>query len=76
ALKKFGVQFVMDTCWCMLEEPVIPPNGSVLMTNSGKYAHYGPGLVKRPIHFGSLADCVEAACTGIRVIEKPNWLTT
>ncbi|MFT6303119.1 MAG: putative aconitase/putative aconitase with swiveling domain [Pseudomonadales bacterium] len=76
ALKKFGVQFVMDTCWCMLEEPVIPPNGSVLMTNSGKYAHYGPGLVKRPIHFGSLADCVEAACTGIRVIKKPNWLTT
>ncbi|MFT5894846.1 MAG: hypothetical protein ACI8VW_001718, partial [bacterium] len=31
---------------------------------------------KRPIHFGSLADCVEAACTGIRVIKKPNWLTT
>jgi len=74
-LKDFGVQFVMDTCWCMLEEPVIPPEGSVLMTNSGKYAHYGPGLVKRPIHFGSLADCVNAACTGIRVIDKPSWLS-
>jgi predicted aconitase/predicted aconitase with swiveling domain len=70
----FGVQFVMDTCWCMLEEPVIPPNGSVLMTNSGKYAHYGPGLVKRPIHFGSLADCVDAACNGKRVIQPPSWL--
>ncbi|MFT4728883.1 MAG: putative aconitase/putative aconitase with swiveling domain [Granulosicoccus sp.] len=74
-LREFGVQFVMDTCWCMLEEPVIPPMDSVLMTNSGKYAHYGPGLVKRPIHFGSLADCVNAACTGIRVIETPNWLS-
>lgn len=73
-LRDFGVQFVMDTCWCMLEEPVIPPSGSVLMTNSGKYAHYGPGLVKRPIHFGSLAECVNAACAGIRVLEKPSWL--
>ena len=73
-LREFGVQFVMDTCWCMLEEPVIPAEGSVLMTNSGKYAHYGPGLVKRPIHFGSLADCVTTACTGIRVLNPPNWL--
>lgn len=73
-LRKFGVQFVMDTCWCMLEEPVIPPSGSVLMTNSGKYAHYGPGLVKRPIHFGSLADCVNAACTASRPLATPDWL--
>jgi len=75
-LLDFGVQFVMDTCWCMLEEPVIPASGSVLMTNSGKYAHYGPGLVKRDIHFGSLEDCINAACKGIRVIEIPNWLNT
>jgi len=73
-LRDFGVQFIMDTCWCMLEEPVIPPKDSMLMTNSGKYAHYGPGLVKRPIHFGSLADCVNAACEGERSIVDPFWL--
>ena len=74
SLKAFGVQFVMDTCWCMLQEPVIPKAGSVLMTNSGKYAHYGPGLVKRPMHFGSLGDCVDAACTGSRIRHTPVWL--
>ena len=74
-LKNFGVQFVMDTCWCMLEEPVIPPAGSVLMTNSGKYAHYAPGLVKRSIHFGSLRDCVEAASLGSNDRQPPAWLT-
>lgn len=76
SLKEFGVQFVMDTCWCMLQEPVIPKLGSVLMTNSGKYAHYGPGLVKRPIHFGSLEDCVDAACNGSRTQQTPAWLNS
>lgn len=74
-LKNFGVKFVMDTCWCMLQEPVIPAAGSVLMTNSGKYAHYGPGLVKRPMHFGSLEECVDAACNGRRTPHTPTWLT-
>lgn len=76
SLTEFGVRFVMDTCWCMLQEPVIPKTGSVLMTNSGKYAHYGPGLVKRPIHFGSLRDCVDAACTGSRIQQTPVWLNS
>jgi len=44
------------------------------MTNSGKYAHYGPALVKRGIHFGTMAACVEAACTGKHVAAAPAWL--
>ena len=72
-LEMFGVQFINDTCWCMIEEPVIPVNAKVLMTNSGKYAHYGPGLVNRPIHFGSLAQCVDAACSGKRIPTLPDW---
>ena len=42
-LEDFGFIFVRDTCWCMLlEPPIIPsdPNATIL-TNSGKYAHYG-----------------------------------
>jgi len=73
-LRSFGVQFVVDTCWCMIVEPVIPPEARTLMTNSGKYAHYGPGLSGRQVHFGSLADCVEAACTGRARGELPAWL--
>ena len=44
------------------------------MTNSGKYAHYGPGLTGRQVHFGSLSACVEAACTGEASGRLPLWL--
>ncbi|KAJ4269912.1 hypothetical protein NW762_001583 [Fusarium torreyae] len=73
-LKDFGVQILTDTCWCMVTEPVIPPAARTIMTNSGKYAHYGPGLTGRGMYFGSLADCVDAACMGRYDAEKPQWL--
>jgi predicted aconitase len=73
-LERFGVQFVTDTCWCMITEPVVPPTAETIMTNSGKYAHYGPGLTGRGFHFGSLAACVEAACTGVTSGGSPPWL--
>jgi hypothetical protein len=73
-LEAFGAQVLTDTCWCMIGEPVLPPRTRNLMTNSGKYAHYGPGLVGRKVHFGSLAACVEAACTGEVRGEVPGWL--
>ena len=73
-LENFGVQFVTDTCWCMLGEPVIPPTARNLMTNSGKYAHYAPGLVGRRVHFASLAECVDSAITGVASGRLPAWL--
>lgn len=73
-LEEYGVEVIMDTCWCMLKEPVIEPSGGNIMTNSGKYAHYAPGLVRRNVHFGSLQDCVEAACTGQRETGMPFYL--
>ncbi|CAM3781535.1 hypothetical protein CCOS865_03932 [Pseudomonas reidholzensis] len=73
-LEAFGVLLVTDTCWCMLGEPVIPPGARTLMTNSGKYAHYAPGLVGRAVHFASLADCVDAACTAKASGRLPAWL--
>lgn len=73
-LETFGAQFVTDTCWCMLGEPVVPVNVKTLMTNSGKYAHYAPGLVGRKVRFGSLAACVAAACEGYASGALPAWL--
>lgn len=73
-LEAFGVQFVTDTCWCMIIEPVIPPAAKTIMTNSGKYAHYGPGLTGRQFRFGSLAACVDTACTGLASGQHPGWL--
>ena len=74
-LEHFGVTFVNDTCWCFIGEPLIPPKARVLMTNSAKYAHYGPGAVKRGLHFGSMARCVEAACSGEADLSLPLWLS-
>ncbi|PYI06976.1 hypothetical protein BO78DRAFT_314237 [Aspergillus sclerotiicarbonarius CBS 121057] len=72
-LEMFGVRFVTDTCWCMITEPLVPPSNHAIMTNSGKYAHYGPGLTGRKFYFGSLARCVDAACGG-RPADRASWL--
>ncbi|MEG5266277.1 aconitase family protein [Pseudomonas sp. JDS28PS106] len=73
-IERFGAQIVNDTCWCMLGEPVIPPAAKNVMTNSAKFAHYAPGLVGRPVHFASLAGCVEAASKGRTEGAYPAWL--
>ncbi|TBW36792.1 DUF521 domain-containing protein [Siculibacillus lacustris] len=74
AAERFGVAFVTDTCWCMLGEPIVPPTARNLMTNSGKYAHYAPGLVERGVRFGSLGACIDAAVTGRASARHPAWL--
>lgn len=73
-IEAFGATLVTDTCWCMLGEPVIPPGAKTLMTNSGKYAHYAPGLVGRKVHFASLAECVDTACSATASGRLPAWL--
>lgn len=75
-IEAFGATLVTDTCWCMLGEPVIPPGATTLMTNSGKYAHYAPGLVGRKVHFASLAECVDTACSATASGRLPAWLQT
>lgn len=73
-LEAFGVRLINDTCWCMITEPVIPTEAETIMTNSAKYAHYGAGLTGRQMRFGSLAQCVEAACCGFAPMVLPSWL--
>jgi predicted aconitase/predicted aconitase with swiveling domain len=74
ALTAFGARVHPDLCWCSITEPVFPPAARTVMTNSGKYAHYGPGLTGRAMRFGSMADCVAAACTGRAPDAPPYWL--
>lgn len=74
ALERFGVRVHSDLCWCSITEPVFPPAARAVMTDSGKYAHYGPGLSGRTLRFGAPAQCVEAACTG-RAPDAPQWLS-
>ena len=74
ALQASGVQVLPDLCWCSISEPLFPTRTRAVMTNSGKYAHYGPGLSGRAVRFGSLADCVTAALTGHVPARLPAWL--
>ncbi|GKY95101.1 hypothetical protein MPSEU_000474100 [Mayamaea pseudoterrestris] len=62
----FGVEFINDTCWCMLlDAPLIPADTNAkILCNSGKYAHYGPGLTNRAFRFGSMSDCIQTARSG------------
>lgn len=74
-LEGFGARVIPDICWCSITEPIFPTDARNLMTNSGKYAHYAPGLSNRTVRFGSLADCVAAAKCGLAPKTLPSWLT-
>ncbi|WP_432285201.1 aconitase X catalytic domain-containing protein [Aminobacter sp. BA135] len=69
ALEALGVVVVTDTC--VVVTPILPDSaGGVLMTNSGKFAHYAPGNTGYAVLYGSLADCVESAVTGRPVFAR------
>ena len=72
ALEQLGVVFVVDTC--VVVTPILPQiEGAVLMTNSGKFAHYAPGNTGYAVTYGSLAECVESAVAGRLVREPRAW---
>ena len=73
-LEAAGVRIIADLCWCSISEPVFPPKTRNLMTNSGKYAHYAPGLSNRTVRFGSLQQCAEAAKSGRAPTSPPDWI--
>jgi predicted aconitase len=68
-LEALGVTVVADTC--VVVTPIMRevPEG-VLMTNSGKFAHYAPGNTGYAVLYGSLADCVESAVSGLPVFAE------
>ena len=44
--------------------PILPTTGGTLMTNSGKFAHYGPANLRYEVVYGGLEDCVASAIEG------------
>jgi len=71
ALERQGVIAVADTC--VVVTPILPPGGGVLMTNSGKFAHYTPGNTGWQVVYGSLADCIATALTGRLERDEQLW---
>lgn len=70
-LEAFGARVTADTC--IVVAPLIPEGARVLMTNSGKYAHYGPGLLGVDSVFGSTAACIASAVSGRIEQESSAW---
>ena len=70
-IEAFGARLTVDTC--VLATPMLPKTIQVLMTNSGKYAHYAPGLLSTKMVFGSLQDCVDSATQGRVVRDESLW---
>lgn len=70
-LDDMGVTIVADTC--VVVTPVLTRPDGVLMTNSGKFAHYTPGQTGWQVIYGSLADCVASAETGKLVRDEALW---
>jgi predicted aconitase/predicted aconitase with swiveling domain len=61
-LRAAGVQVIVDTC--VVVTPIVRARGGVLMTNSGKFAHYSPGNIGLQVVYGSLEECVRSAAAG------------
>jgi predicted aconitase len=66
-----GVVLVTDTC--IVVTPVLPPGGGVLVTNSGKFAHYAPQNTGYDVIFASLAECIESAVCGSLHLDADGW---
>ncbi len=70
-LREAGVDIVVDTC--IVVTPILPAAGGVLMTCSGKFAHYGPSNTGWEVVYGSLEDCVASAIAGRLVRDEGIW---
>ena len=72
ALSQAGVDLLVDTC--VVVTPVFPKSDGVMMTNSGKFAHYSLSLTGHDVVFGSLEDCVNSAIAGSVVRDESSWV--
>jgi predicted aconitase len=70
-LTRRGVQIVVDTC--IVVTPILPARDGVLMTNSGKFAHYTPANTGYEVVYGSIEDCVASAQAGRIMRDESVW---
>ena len=71
ALDAAGVTLIADTC--IVVTPILSAAAGLLVTNSGKFAHYTPSTTGWDVLYGSLTDCVESAVTGRLARDEAIW---
>ncbi len=58
----YDLNIVTDTC--TYATAILKRLDGVVMTNSGKWAHYAPGTIGVEVAFGDMEDCVASAAAG------------
>jgi predicted aconitase len=71
ALEAAGVTLIADTC--IVVTPILSARSGLLMTNSGKFAHYTPSTTGWDVLYGSLTDCIETAVAGRLARDEAVW---
>lgn len=69
ALEASGVRFVADTC--TYYGSLLEGTDALVLTTSAKWAAYGPGNLGVRARLSSLAECVDAAASGMLNVELP-----
>lgn len=69
-LERAGVRVVVDTCTYVTS--ILAPDVKVVMTSSGKWAHYAPANLGVDVVLGSMAECVASARAG-QILLDPGW---
>jgi len=67
-LERSGVRIVTDTCTYL--SPLLGDVEGPVMTDSAKWAWYGPANIGVEVAFGSLEECVRSALAG-RIVRDP-----
>jgi len=62
SMLNLGITIVTDTCTYIT--PIMRKSIGLVMTNSGKWAHYAPSTIGVQVAFGSLNECVLSAFKG------------
>jgi predicted aconitase len=66
-LAQRGVILIADTC--IVVTPILKKASGVLVTNSGKFAHYAPTNTGYDVVFASLRECLASAVSGTLELE-------
>ena len=69
-LARCGVRLIADTC--IVVTPILPEPCGILVTNSGKFAHYATPNTGYRVVFASLQDCVDSAVAGHLEVGGPD----
>ena len=60
--ERAGGEFLVGSC--LFHTPILTEPGLKIMTNSGKFAYYGPGELNAHVAFGNLEACFRSAVAG------------